>query len=400
MEVEFAGEEIKNPSRAELADELSAFANSRGGDVVLGVRDSMREVVGIPSDRIHLAERLVVEAANQFVNPPINVATQHIALPDDSGVETLVLQAHVCRSSFVHGSPSGYLRRSAALKQRMPHRVLARLFAERRRLGFLGFDGETMEAANVRDLTPGLVDRFRIERTDDDWMTFAGKLGMTARTKLGARCPTVAGLLLCSPDPRQWFPNAYIQAAAYWGEGVADSRDSANYQLDAKDITGPLDAQIAEACRFVARNQRVAASKTLGRTDLPQYDMASVFEGIVNAVAHRDYSIYGAKIRLRLYSNRLEVYSPGGLPGTLKLGDLPYRQISRNSIITSRLADVPVPEIPAEPGVLGARRRTMMDFRGKGVDVLLRRSEAHSGRRPEYRLLGKSEVMLTIFAAH
>ena len=273
---------------------------------------------------------------------------------------------------------------------------LVRLFEQRSRAGFVGFDEQTVDAASFQDLSPDLIDRFRTERTDDDPETFAHKLGMVARTETGELRPTIAGVLFCTPNPERWLRHAFIQAVAYRGRGVADSADMVNYQLDAQDITGPLDVQIAEACRFVTKNQRVSASKALGRADRPQYDMTSVFEAIVNAVAHRDYSMHQSKIRLRMFSDRLELYSPGGLPNTLELDMLPYRQVARNDVIASRLAEVPV---PSDIAGLNTTRATMMDRRGEGVRVLLRRSEAHSGRYPVYRLLDESEVMLTIFAA-
>ena len=86
------------------------------------------------------------------------------------------------------------------------------------------------------------------------------------------------------------------------------------YQLDAAAISGPLDRQVDEACRFVAKNMKVAGFKHLGRVDRPQFDMTAVFEAMVNAVAHRDYSIHGSKIRLRLFADRLELYSPVRFP--------------------------------------------------------------------------------------
>jgi hypothetical protein len=49
---------------------------------------------------------------------------------------------------------------------------------------------------------------------------------------------------------------------------------------------------------------KVGAVKHLGRVDIPQYDLTAVFEAVVNAVAHRDYSVYGSKIRLKLFSDR------------------------------------------------------------------------------------------------
>lgn len=395
-EIVFAGRRIRGPHRNALADELAAFANSCGGQIVLGVRDGTGEIVGIPADRVHLVERLIAEVADESVDPPLYVLTRHLSLPDATGVPRLVIQVFIPPSPFVHKSPSGYFRRRADSKRQMRTQELARLLEQRSRAGFIGFDERTVDAASFQEMSPDLIARFRTERTDDDPETFAHKLGLVARTEGGELRPTTAGILFCTSNPERWLRHAYVQAVSYRGRGVADSVDMVNYQLDARDITGPLDVQIAEACRFVTRNQRVSASKALGRADRPQYDMTSVFEAIVNAVAHRDYSIHQSKIRLRMFSDRLELYSPGGLPNTLELDMLPYRQVARNDVIASRLAEVPVPT-----GIAGLNttRATMMDRRGEGVRVLLRRSEAHSGRRPVYRLLDESEVMLTIFAA-
>lgn len=164
--------------------------------------------------------------------------------------------------------------------------------------------------------------------------------------------------------------------------------------MDAADITGPLDRQVGDACRFVARNMKTQAFKTLGRVDAPQFDMTAVFEALVNAVAHRDYSIAGARIRLRLFADRLVLFSPGGLPNTMTVDSLPLRQFCRNETIASLLARCPVPV-----GLLGVEteRRTLMDRRGEGVPLILERSERLSGRRPEYRLIDDQELLLIIF---
>ena len=75
---------------------------------------------------------------------------------------------------------------------------------------------------------------------------------------------------------------------------------------------------------------------------------------------------------------------------------LPYRQSSRNEIVTSLLAKIPVPLAIAG---LESSRTTIMDRRGEGVGVILGRGEAHAGRPPSFEMLGESELMLTIFAA-
>ena len=82
-------------------------------------------------------------------------------------------------------------------------------------------------------------------------------------------------------------------------------------------MSGPLDEQVRESCRFVARNMKVAGVKVLGAADIPQYDLTAIFEAIVDAVAHRDYAIYGSKVGLKMFVDRLEISSPGTIPNTM-----------------------------------------------------------------------------------
>lgn len=269
----------------------------------------------------------------------------------------------------------------------LPHRGV--LFPAR-------FDEQVVPSASVEDLDTALIQRFGIEAKKEDDLTVAKRRNMVTASEDRDIQPTAAGILLGSANPQQWFPHAFVQAVAYRGKKIVESLDATHYLLDARDIEGPLDRQIEEACHFVARNQRVAATKTVGRMDIPQYDIVSVFEGLVNAVAHRDYSLHGSHIRLRMFCDRLEICSPGRLLDSLSIEALRYRQITRNNAVTNLLEDIEVPS--GIPGLV-TRQKTLMKSRGEGVQILLRRSEEYSGRRPEYRLLDESELLLTIFAA-
>jgi predicted HTH transcriptional regulator len=123
--------------------------------------------------------------------------------------------------------------------------------------------------------------------------------------------------------------------------------------------------------------------------------MEAVFEAVVNAVAHRDYSIYGSKIRLRMFRDRLELSSPGSLPNTMSIDSLPYRQAARNEAIASLLARCPV---PSDERAIETARSTMMDRRGEGVSIILDRGTRHAGVPPVYRTIDDSELVLTIYA--
>lgn len=395
-EVRFSGNRTTAPHRDGLADELVAFANARGGVCVLGVEDKSRRISGIPEERLDKIESLVREICNDSIEPPLFVHIERMRLPNAQENPVAVLIIDVPHSLFVHRGPGGYLQRLGSSRRILTSEQLARLFQQRSQTGLIRFDEQPVAAATPDDLKPALWQRFFDRRSSDSREVRLSKLGLARKDETGNSRPTVTGILVASEDPRRWLPNAFIQAVAYRGTSIVPEGPSDLYQLDSKDIAGPADLQVIEACQFVLRNMKVAASKAPGRRDLPQFDMGAVFEAIVNAVAHRDYSIHGSKIRLRLFSDRMELYSPGGLPNTLDIGSLPFRQAARNETLTSMLARCPIPE-----GLdwLQTDRQTLMDKRGEGVRIILDNSQRLSGKLPEYRLIDESELMLTIYAA-
>jgi len=395
-DVRFSGARVTAPQRESLADELAAFANGRGGVLVLGVEDETREIVGIPIEKLDAVESLVREVCNDSLKPPLAPFIERLSLPSTTGDTKAVLKVEVERSLFVHQSPGGYFHRVGSSKRVMPPEHLARLFQQRSQARLIRFDEQLVSRATLDDLVPELWERFRTSRTGDSREDLLRKLGMASQDRDQTWRPTVAGVLMASRDPRAWLPNAFVQAVDYRGTTVVPWDAHEAYQLDAKDLAGPLDEQIIEACRFVRRNMTIAATKRLAREDVPQFDMTAVFEAVVNMVAHRDYSIHGSKSRLRLHADRLELYSPGAIPNTMTVESLPYRQSARNETLTSLLAKC---AIPTGLDGLATERRTMMDKRGEGVRIVLERSEALSGKRPEYRMIDDSELLLTIFAA-
>lgn len=395
-EVRFRGNKVSGPDRDKLADGLAAFANSRGGVFVLGVEDQTHEVVGIPLERLDRVVQYAREVLSESIHPPIEDAVvDRLTLPASTGEELVIVKVEVPRSLFVHRSPGGYLHRVADSKRLMSSEYLARLFQQRSQTRLIRFDEQPVASARLEDLAPDLTDRLRTPRSDEDGVTFLRKLGIAVQDEDKVIRPTVAGVLMGTTNPCRWLPSAYIQAVAYRGNEIRPDSGGATYQLDAQDVVGPLDRQITEACRFVARNMRTEAFKDQGREDRPQYDMAAVFEAVVNAVAHRDYSIRESKIRLRLFANRLEIYSPGAIVNSLSLDSLRYRQATRNDAITSLLLKCPAPD----ESWLKVDRSHLLERRGEGVPIILDRSEELSGSVPVYRLIDDAELLLTIFAA-
>ena len=387
--VELKGSKVVGPHRDGMADELAAMANTASGVIVLGVDDTTREIRGIPLDKLDIVEGWLRSICNDSIDPPLDCVIRKLSVPDEQGVERAILRIDVPRSLFVHKSPNGYFRRIGSSRREMKPEVLARLFQQRSQARLIRFDEQIVPGTTVADLNPKLYNRFRTVISPRADLEFLEKMQLVARDEDGALRATVSGVLMAADEPESFLASAFIQAICYRG-----TERNAARQLDAKDITGPLDVQIRDACKFVERNSRVFAVKAPNRIETPQFSMNAVFEAVVNAVAHRDYSIYGSKIRLQLFADRLELFSPGTIPNTMTIDSISERQSARNELIRSLLA-----RCPMNVDATGSQRNFIMDKRGEGVPIILAESERLSGKRPEYRLLDDAEVKLTIFAA-
>ena len=387
--VEFKGEHISAPHRSSLADEMAAMANSNTGVIVLGIDDKTKTISGIPLEKLDAIETWVRDIANDQITPPLQCRIRKLAVQTSTMKETALIKIDIPRSLFVHQSPSGYLYRIGSSKRQMTPDALARLFQQRSQARIIRYDEQAVPQARLDNLKTPLWQRFRSPLSPKNNHEFLAKLKLITCDEDAQWYPTVSGILMATERPADFITNAYIQAVVYRG-----TQRNAAYQLDAKDIHGTLDEQIREACKFVERNMRVYAVKNPNRIETPQFSLNAVFEAIVNAVAHRDYSIYGSKIRLHLFADRLELFSPGAIPNTMTVDSLPERQSARNELLCSLLA-----KCPMNVDAIGSQRNFIMDKRGEGVPIILSESEQLAGKRPIYRLIDDAELLLTVFAA-
>lgn len=384
--VEVRGARVVAPSRDDLADELAAMANTSDGVLVLGVDDRTREILGIALADLDAAEALVREVCNDTIHPPLLVHIRKMELPDSLGTPHAILRVDVPRSLFVHNSRGRYFHRVGSSKREMQPEMLARLFQQRSQARILRFDEQTVPDSTFADLEPALWQRLCDPNAEDPVLTLR-KRKVLAMDE-GVERATVTGVLLCSTHPERWLPGASARAVRFRGV-----HQDSNFQVDAADITGPLDQQILGLYSFTLRNMQHFVPAA--RPEVSQYSRRAVFEAIVNAVAHRDYSIYGSRIRMFLFDDRLELYSPGPLPNTLSVESIALRQSTRNEAVKSILVKLPVGETGA-----GSGRGFFMEAQGDGVPIIQRDTLALTGRPAVWRMIDDSEVLLTIPAAH
>ena len=382
-QIEFAGRHPRSPSRNDFADEIAAFANANGGVLICGVTDE-GEVQDMSREQIVELDSFLVEVSSDTIKPAVRIRTHHKQLPDGKRL----LLVDVPEGDSQHDSPGGSYVRVGGSKRKMTSDERLRLAQRRGQARFLSFDEKTVPDTGFRTLDESIWKPLLSAEGAADPESALRKLALLAPDEAGIPRSTVAGVLLCTRNPEQWLPNACITATRYRG------KDRASGQIDAQEITGPLNRQIGDAVVFAVRNMHVAARKEPARVDLPQYSDKALFESLVNAVAHRDYSMRASKIRLSMFEDRLEIQSPGSLPNNLTVDSMATRQATRNEALTSVLGRMPV------RGVLGSEdRQYFMERRGDGVPIIRRETKALSGKLPEYRLINDSEVWLTIPAA-
>jgi ATP-dependent DNA helicase RecG len=167
-----------------------------------------------------------------------------------------------------------------------------------------------------------------------------------------------AGVLFFARNVRRFFNQAYITCL------LAKGADKVHV-LDRKDFDGGIVADIEDTMRFIERNTRTAwRIEGLRREDIPEYPMRALREAVTNAVMHRDWFMEGANVFVEIYTDRIEISSPGGLPKGMKLSDLGRKSIRRNALIADLL-----------------HRITFIEKAGTGIKRM--RDEAHDQHCPE-----------------
>ncbi|MDE0432655.1 MAG: putative DNA binding domain-containing protein [Bryobacterales bacterium] len=381
-QVEFEDSCPTSPARDDLADEMIAFANANGGVLLLGVTDDGL-LQGMSRQQIAALSNLMVEVSTDSIKPALRIDVNHRELDGKAFVVVVVP-----RGDSLHERGGRSWIRVGASKRQLTGDERMRLAQRRVQARYLWFDRQTVPNTGIETLSERLWGPLLSVAGAADPTRGLANMRLLARDEADVLRATVAGVLLCARMPQEWLPHAVMTATHYRG------RDRTSEQLDAQEIDGPLQSQITDGMKFVSRNMRVAARKSPARENIPQYSTAAVFEALVNAVAHRDYSISSRRIRLSIFADRLEIDTPGQLPNGMTIESMHASQATRNEVIASVFGRIPVGDVPGS-----AHRAFLMERRGDGVAIIIKETEETAGVRPEYSLVGESSLVLSIPAA-
>jgi ATP-dependent DNA helicase RecG len=314
-------------SPRKVAETLVALANAHGGVLLLGIGAS-GQPVGLAAPA---AVQEQVIAAALLAEPPLV-----LPLPELVSLAGRALCAvHVPPGlSQVYNVKGQYLTRAGKENRVLGTAELRTLLIAR---GEGHFEAAIAPGAGSAELDDDAIARY-LERLSGLPATSPASAllarGCLKRTPQGDVAPTYAGILLFGRNPQQFLPSAEIIAVRYAGTTMSD-------EFVREDIRGPLGDQIRRAEAFLTANMRRGMRiRGFTREEVAEYPLAVAREAVVNAVGHRDYSLRGDSIRLLMFSDRMEVYSPGRLPGHVTLDNLLTERFSRNEVIVQVLSDL------------------------------------------------------------
>lgn len=355
--------EFKDPrvSNGDVAKELCGFVNSQGGRVLVGVTDD-GDIVGADG----WDDERVMNLARTSIDPPVVPSFQRVEIDGKHVVIISVDLGPEKPYAVRSGERRQYYVRVGSTTREASREELVRLTQAS---GAVASDLRPVIGATVADLEESLLrERFAGRRSlDFDALDEPARRQVLIAAEIlegQTGSPTIGGLLCFGRRPQERLPYAMVTCTAY--PEAAVSRELS----DRADALGRVDEQVEAAADFVERNLRAASDvEGLRRQDAPRHPRESFREAIANAVAHRHYGIAGPT-QLRVFSDRVEVVSPGAppngvTPAAMRVGV----SARRNEFIFARLAELGI-----------------VDAVGRGVVLLYEESARLGLREPEIHI--------------
>ena len=319
---------MPEPTASDLAETLAALANADGGTILVGLNDD-----GSVSDAVGEDIEALLLRAQSLCCPPVSAGWRTVALPSGE-----VVAISVNRSGQAHRLSDGRILVRSGPRNRALSPVEAQQLEAARGGG--SYEEQPAVGATVDDLDPELIAEYVAKRAEraprgerlegKELLLEAGALGLDG-------VPTMAGILLFGRHPQRFAAQSSLVFVRFAGQDPRGPGGLPGYGRR-EELRGPLARIIEGAWRVLWEEMRhEAVIPGLTREERPEYPAFAVREALVNAVCHRDYAIKGLRVEIRMFDDRLEVVSPGGLPGHITLDNIVEEHYSRNPHIVRGL---------------------------------------------------------------
>lgn len=349
-----------------LAIPIIAFANADGGTVAIGISDKTRRIEGVDYDIQKLNELLRVPF--DFCIPTVKVEIEKVPCTDYKGRNNHVLLMHIEASMEVHANQAD------EVFMRVGDKSKKLSFDERMQLmydkGERFFEDKPVPEAGIEDIDLDFVEKYinKIGYSKTVIEYLKENKGFV-KEKNGKIQVSTAAILLFGKNPQLYFPRARVRFIRYDG-----TEECVGAEMNVvKDVIfeGNVLNMITNTIKYI--DTQIKEKTYLGVDGLfvteEEYPKFVRQEIIVNAITHRDYSIRGTDIQIKMFDDRIVVESPGKLPGLIKTENIRHTHFSRNPKIAEFL-----------------KAYSFVKEYGEGVERMCKELEAVGMKAPEYRL--------------
>lgn len=334
---------IDNPTK--IAAEIVAFANYRGGNILIGVEDKTGEIVGLTYDEVQQISRDVGNAASNSVRPAIYLQTETV---DVDGKIVLVVNVNEgINKPYKDQSGNIWIKQGSDKRRIVENAEILALFQES---GSFRPDEKGVRRTSLNDVDMMLVNEYLEQyygKRVDEFGLPAEQLLQNLQIMTTDGRVTLAGLQFFGKHPQMFEPAFVIKAVSFFGNdmGGLEYRDS-------KDITGTVPRMFEAGMAFLNANlhslQAGQSFNSVGKLEIPEVALKEILQ---NALVHRDYLIQ-APIRILIFDNRVEIVSPGGLPKGVDIESIRFgKTMQRNPLMAAFCAKT-------------------MDYRGLGTGII------------------------------
>jgi ATP-dependent DNA helicase RecG len=300
----------KLPNFHTLLKTCVAFANGTGGKIIIGIDDKTQKIVGVDEKT---RDRVYDEFPNSLYDATSPSLLTEIYEKRLNNHSIMIIEIAPSMKKPVllksEGSPAGIYLRAGSNTRRATPEYVEELIRENKRILF----DEEPVLASTDILSKNLLEEIFKHPSNDRLLS--EKIIAPSHTHAKKYSPTVTGVLTFCETPEQYIQEAVIRCSRFSG---IDGRNI----LQDEEIKGPLAKQVESSFQLIkswlTRDYALLGTRLKGKTIVPEIALR---ETIINAVIHRKYWIPGA-IKIALYDNRLEIFSPGNFPGLLDINCL------------------------------------------------------------------------------
>lgn len=338
-EKKFFDRKSANVKPSDIADLISAFANAEGGTIVIGISDKSKKIEGIKS----IGEQKIndlINAPKDCCKPMPKYREEFLDVTNVDGKPDKLLLLHIEASIdevIRTTNDSTFLRIGDRTREVKGEDLRNLEYTKSTR----HFEDECNMDAQIEDLDEELISNYK-KKIDAEDVSTEQMLRARGFTKIvdGKQYLTNAAVLLFAKNIQQFYPNCRIRFVRY--DGSAEQVGTKINIIKDVNIEYPILRIIDKAKDFLSIQLRefTALNQKTGMFQIvPEYPEFAWLEGIVNAVAHREYGMSGSYIKIAMFDDRLEITSPGKLPNIVTVNNIRVTRYSRNPRIARILTE-------------------------------------------------------------